>query len=80
LGHDGWADGRPGDYAVSDVFLNDYLLIKELAGLDAEARLGRLHDLDDEAAAHFRAGLPAALSGFRRLIVLTHVPPFREAC
>ena len=80
VGHDGWADGRLGDYARSEVLLNDYLLIEELSGLDKEDRLGRLHALGDEAAAHFRALLPEALERFRRLIVLTHVPPFREAC
>ena len=62
------------------MLLNDYLLIEELAGLDKRDRLERLHALGDEAAAHFRAVLPEALARFRRLIVLTHVPPFREAC
>src|SRR4051794_31911499 len=80
VGHDGWADGRLGDYAGSEVLLNDYLLIEELSGWDKEERLGSLHALGDEAAAHFRALLPEALERFRRLIVLTHVPPFREAC
>jgi predicted phosphohydrolase len=80
VGHDGWADGRYGDYEHSEVLLNDYLLIEELAGLDAEDRLRRLHALGDEAAAHFRAVLPDTLARFPRLIVLTHVPPFREAC
>ena len=80
VGHDGWADGRLGDYARSEVLLNDYLLIEELSGLNMDDRLERLHALGDEAAAHFRALLPEALGRFRRLIVLTHVPPFREAC
>src|SRR5689334_2837009 len=64
VGHDGWADGRLGDYAGPDVFLNDSLLIEDLAGLDREARLGRLHALGDEAAAYFRAVLPEALARF----------------
>jgi predicted phosphohydrolase len=80
VGHDGWADGRLGDYARSEVLLNDYLLIEELSGLDKGGRLERLHALGDEAASHFRTLLPGALERFRRLIVLTHVPPFREAC
>ena len=29
VGHDGWSDGRAGNYAGSDVFLSDYLLIDE---------------------------------------------------
>jgi 3',5'-cyclic-AMP phosphodiesterase len=80
VGHDGWADGRLGDYAGSEVMLNDYWLIEELAGLDRAGRLEQLHALGDEAADHFRRILPAALGRFRRLVVLTHVPPFREAC
>jgi len=80
IGHDGWADGRLGDYAGSDVLLNDYFLIEELAGLDPEARLQRLHALGDSAADHFRKTLPEALRRFRRVIAVTHVPPFREAC
>jgi hypothetical protein len=56
------------------------LLIEELAGLDERGRLLRLHSLGDEAASYFRAVLPVALTRSRRLVVLTHVPPFREAC
>jgi hypothetical protein len=80
IGHDGWADGRFGDYASSDVLLNDYFLIEELAGLDADARLERLQGLGAEAADHFRRVLPEALARFCRVIAVTHVPPFREAC
>ena len=43
-------------------------------------RLARLNALGDAAAAHFRAVLPGALGRFRHVVVLTHVPPFREAC
>jgi 3',5'-cyclic AMP phosphodiesterase CpdA len=80
LGHDGWADGRNGNYIASDVMLNDYLYIGEFIGLDSRQRLTRLQALGDEAAEYFRKLLPEALERFRRLIMLTHVPPFREAC
>ena len=80
VGHDGWADGRFGDFAHSQVVLNDYLRIDDLAGLDAKTRLERLHQLGDEAAAYFRRLLPQALDHYRDIIVATHVPPFREAC
>jgi Icc protein len=80
VGHDGWADGRMGDYEHSQVMLNDYLVIEDLAGLDAKARLDRLRGLGDEAAAHFRRLLPQALDRYQNVIVATHVPPFREAC
>jgi Calcineurin-like phosphoesterase len=80
VGHDGWGDGRLGDYWGSPVLLNDWRLIEEFQGLNPEARLARLHALGDEAAAHLRAVLPEALERFRNVLVLTHVPPFREAC
>lgn len=80
LGHDGWADGRLGDYAASPVMLNDYLLIDELAGMSPRARLDVLNSLGDEAAAFARQLLPSAAERFRKLYFVTHVPPFREAC
>ena len=81
VGHDGWSDGRAGDYWRSEVFLNDYLLIEELAEpLSKEERLQRLNRLGDEAAEHIRRVLPAALERYSEVLVLTHVPPFREAC
>lgn len=80
IGHDSWADGRLGDYANSQVMLNDYLLINEFVGLDRDMRLSKLNALGDEAAAHFRKALPEALDRFEHLLILTHVSPFREAC
>ncbi|WP_169976766.1 metallophosphoesterase family protein [Tautonia rosea] len=80
IGHDGWGDGRLGNFAGSTIRLNDYRLIGELAGLD-QARLGQtLGLLGDEAAAHIRRTLPKALKQYEMILVATHVPPFREAC
>lgn len=79
VGHDGWADGRLGNYARSPVLLNDYRLIDDFVGLDAAARLTLLNQLGDEAADYFRRELPGALDRWQRVIVLTHVPPFAEA-
>jgi len=80
IGHDTWADGRFGDYANSDVILNDYLRIAELTGLEQTRRLAMLNSLGDEAAAYLRTLLPEALATCRHVVVLVHVPPFREAC
>jgi 3',5'-cyclic-AMP phosphodiesterase len=86
VGHDGWADARLGNFERSDVLLNDYLLIEELRKwidlftLDRPALLAELHRLGDEAAEHFRRIIPAALETHRQVVVLTHVPPYREAC
>lgn len=80
VGHDGWGDSRYGDYARSPVRLNDHALIQELTGLPPDQLQQRLKDLGDEAAGYLRETLPQALDQFRRVMVLTHVPPFKEAC
>ncbi len=79
IGHDSWADGRLGNFAGSSVELNDFYQIEELRRLDKPARLARMQALAEEAVAHFRSVLPEALKRHRRVILLTHVPPFREA-
>jgi 3',5'-cyclic AMP phosphodiesterase CpdA len=82
VGHDGWGDGRLGDYHGTDVMLNDFGLIGEFDGFDEakDRRLARMHALGDEAAAYLRSVLPDALARFRHVVVATHVPPFRESC
>jgi 3',5'-cyclic AMP phosphodiesterase CpdA len=91
IGHGGWGDGRAGNFLQSGVVLNDYLLIEELR--DAHGALypienavltvpllKKLQALGDEAADHFRAVIPSAIQTSNNILVLTHVPPFREAC
>ncbi|MCE9552773.1 MAG: metallophosphoesterase [Planctomycetes bacterium] len=80
IGHDGWADAREGDYLRSYVMMNDYRLIAELTGFTKADRRGVLEKLGDEAAAHVRRWLPAALADFPEVVLLTHVPPVRAAC
>ncbi len=80
IGHDSWADGRCGDFDRSEVVLNDYLLIKELRNLTRNRRFAKLNDLGDEAAGFLEARARQALKTHNRVIVLTHVPPFRGAC
>ncbi len=79
VGHGSWADGRFGNAARSRVMLNDYVLIDDFKSLDVEARFEKLNALGDEAAAYFEDLLPQALERFRHLLLLTHVPPFKEA-
>ncbi len=80
IGHDGWADLQFGNFAGSDVWMNDYVLIRELAGQKKVGLLPRVVSLADEAAQHFRQILPRALERFAHVVVVTHVPPFQEAC
>ena len=80
VGHDGWADARLGDYERSTVMMNDFKLIAELAQHTKQARWPLLQALGDEAADHVRRVLPLALARYPHVVLLTHVPPFREAC
>ncbi len=79
IGAGGWADGRLGDFARSTVFLNDYNLIDDFISAGRKDRLKLLNELGDQSAAYFRKVLPIALEQFREVILLTHVPPFKEA-
>ncbi|MEO5955549.1 MAG: metallophosphoesterase [Nitrospiraceae bacterium] len=80
VGHDGWGDSRYGNYATSPVRLNDHVLIKELTGLTPRVLQQRLKHLGDEAADYLRETLPQALVRYQQVILLTHVPPFKESC
>ena len=83
VGHDGWADARIGDFMNSPVLLNDYFQIEDLsvAAKGGKAALkAKLGELGDQAAAGLRPYLMKALNRYPNVIVLTHVPPFRDAC
>ena len=60
--------------------MTDFRLIEDFAGLTKQARLPLLHKLGDEAAAHLRGVLIDAARRFERVLLLTHVPPLRQAC
>lgn len=83
LGQDGWADGRLGDYQNSRVVLNDSRMIVDLF---QESILGKSHllkkmqELADADALQLQGNLLQAIKqNPKRIIVLTHVPPFKEA-
>jgi 3',5'-cyclic AMP phosphodiesterase CpdA len=80
IGHDGWSDGRLGDFFNSYVWLNDYILIDELKDLSKIDLFAKLNKLGDEAAQYLRQVLLNGLTKFSNIILLTHVPPFKESC
>lgn len=81
VGHDGWGDAGLGDYDASDVVLSDFFAIDELAAVQGDRKRlrARLEELGQQAATHLERVLPGAMQTYRRVVVLTHVPPFREA-
>jgi len=91
VGHGCWGDAREGDFDRSGVILSDYLAIEELArrfdpgtfrgSLGGQTALRTvLRELGDDAAATLRRSLEGLAETTRHVVVLTHVPPFRESC
>lgn len=85
VGIDGFADGRYGDYENSYVSLNDSYLIAELY---QEKLLSRIHlklkmqQLADDDARQLQCAIKTSLQTYnpKKVIILTHVPPFPEVC
>ncbi len=67
------------------MILNDFLLIDELKHwrdhytLDKPALRNAVQALGVEAAAYLKGVLPRATEQYPKVIVATHIPPFREA-
>jgi 3',5'-cyclic AMP phosphodiesterase CpdA len=80
VGHDSWSDGGYGDFVNSSVFLNDYLLIADLASckLQLHDLLVKVQALGNEAGDYFRAVLPQAAQTHKQVYVALHSPPFPE--
>ncbi len=84
IGQDGWADGRLGDYQNSRVVLNDSRMIADLFQekiLGKYQLLEKMQQLADSDAIKLQNDLTQAIIQVpKKIIVLTHVPPFKEAC
>jgi len=83
-GIDGWADGRYGDYHNSEIVLNDSRLIYDISSaavLGKDKLLKKMQELADADAADLAANLEKiSQQAFKKVIILTHVPPFAEVC
>lgn len=81
VGEGGWPDARLGDYEGSKVFLPDFVTIEDLAAVrhDRPTMQRLLADLGDRAARRVAEILPQALARFPKVVLATHVPPFRQA-
>ena len=84
IGQDGWADGRLGDYKNSRIVLNDSRMIADLFQekiLGKYQLLDKMQQLADNDAMKLKIDLENAVSqNPKKIIILTHVPPFKEAC
>ena len=84
VGQDGWADGRLGDYQNSRVSLNDSRMIADLFQAKIIGKfqlLDKMQQLADFDAKQLSDDLVQAIKQHpKKIIALTHVPPFKEAC
>lgn len=84
LGQDGWADGRLGDYTNSRVALNDSRMIADLFQakiLGKYPLLDKMQSLADADAMALHDDLVKVIAfNPKKVIVLTHIPPFKESC
>jgi len=81
VGADGWGDARLGDPWGTRVRLNDFLAIEDLLSPDYEELLLKLRAHGDAEAKTAERVLASALrTNARRVVFVTHVPPFRGAC
>jgi 3',5'-cyclic AMP phosphodiesterase CpdA len=79
-GVDGWGDARLGNPEGTDVRLNDFLMIRDLATPDWNELLARLRRLGDREAELAQVRLDEAFQLAKHVLFVTHVPPFRAAC
>jgi Icc-related predicted phosphoesterase len=79
VGVDGWADGESGSGPASPIVLNDMNYIRDLATLRRAAQWRKIAQLSRAFADRLRPTLEIAMESFRNVMLLTHVPPLREA-
>ncbi|MDE0862246.1 MAG: metallophosphoesterase [Rubripirellula sp.] len=80
LGDDGWADATVGDYETSTIRLNDFDRIDDFKASGKTAWKEQLQQIGAASAKRLQAKLNQLPPDAQQVLVLTHVPPFREAC
>ena len=80
VGEDGWGDATEGNFERSHVRLNDFVQIRDFCQTRRETWKQRLEDLGAASAERLAAKLLAIPIDAKQVLVVTHVPPFCEAC
>jgi len=93
VGHDGWYDALYADPHRSRFLMSDWVLIRDFVPYsgggqfmnmmgDVKDRYGlveAVQKLAHEATTHVMLGIKDAVKRFKNIVVLTHVPPFKES-
>jgi predicted phosphohydrolase len=80
VGEDGWGDASEGSFEDSYVRLNDFRLIEDFVNSASQGWKQQLQDLGKASAARLTAKIAALPEDIRDVLVVTHVPPHRDAC
>ncbi len=80
VGEDGWGDATTGDYERSTVRLNDFALIDDFRHSLSSEWKDQLRRLGEQSALRLQQKLAQLPEEAAAVLVVTHVPPFREAC
>lgn len=78
IGHDGWADGRAGIGSNSGFLINDYRLIHDFSGMSINEVFNMMRERADVASVRLNNQIRSI--GKKHIIVVTHAPPFMQAC
>jgi len=79
MGHGGWADARAGLGHATIIDNPDRHVIRDFDGLNRKQALNKMSELGKQSAGMIRNTLPLALTRYRHVVILTHVPPFPNA-
>ena len=90
LGHDGWYDAMNGNFRDSDIIMNDWIRIADFSPAILSNGVGKMLNKDAivniaraicrASATHIVNGIKAAIRDkHEHVIVVTHVPPFKES-
>lgn len=80
IGVEGWGDGRNGTINISEGFTRDLLSIEDYKGLNRQEIAELLNKRGDYYASLLRPKLIEAVEIYEKVFLVTHVPPFVEAC
>ena len=79
VGHDGWYDALNGNAKKSRLMMNDWFRIEEFKNL--KELILTCRKLAAEGVAHIEQSCTKAIAdGRKKIILMTHFPPFVEAC
>lgn len=80
IGNDAWYDGRYADPFKSRVTLADFDYMSIFRNLPKALLVQKMRDLADEAAKDIERKIDLCIAeGYKKIVIVMHVPPFREA-